>query len=566
MNARLLRALVVPILLSAVGVFVTPALAVQAGFGNPCSPGRADPYSPYWAWDGWDYPYDDSGNSSTVITGVWSKITTYDNVYSSSAPSSDLNYDWVMLTQPSTISGKPWAQIGYARGPYEDAWRQPQSSLYVQFRKSGTTYQWWGQQLTDSGGNPVESGSLSAGSQYWYTVLYDSSGGGFQFQFTLNGAPNPVTLYYNGIILGQNLGWIPYQAQANGETQYQPDQTFGDINTNDSFIGTQYAINGVGYDFNSGQISGQPYAEKASTYSTDPSNSSDFFPNTSAGYYEPTGNNSDLYIWDNGCPNSVNQYSDPPTGNGNTISATTVFDASGTGTNQTLESTGTQMNNGPYLLEEQTNGALDIWDRGGGSGSREIWLASGWSPSDFALMQSSDNLVLYNAYGRAALWSTPLGCGCYSNAYAVIQRDGNFVVYGTTSGPALWSSGSNWDSDGSGMPYQDVLQNGAALWSPNGDYQFVMQSDGNLVFYNQTTSPATVLWDSGTAGQGSNNHLCLQANGNLIIWNSANNDCYGTQEWTSNTANSGGENHLVVLNSGTVGWYTVDGGTVWSKS
>lgn len=73
----------------------------------------------------------------------------------------------------------------------------------------------------------------------------------------------------------------------------------------------------------------------------------------------------------------------------------------------------------------------------------------------------------------------------------VMQRDGNLVLY--KSGSALWASGT------------DGL-----------DVEFcVMQSDGNLVLYLEGSGRA--VWASGTAGN-PGSFLVIQDDGNLVIY------------------------------------------------
>src|SRR5260370_41701009 len=58
-------------------------------------------------------------------------------------------------------------------------------------------------------------------------------------------------------------------------------------------------------------------------------------------------------------------------------------------------------------------------------------------------------------------------------------------------------------------PNDDVVSN-------NGRFQLTMQSDGNLVLYDNASGRKN-LWSSGTQGQAVNNCI-MQSDGNLVIY------------------------------------------------
>lgn len=62
----------------------------------------------------------------------------------------------------------------------------------------------------------------------------------------------------------------------------------------------------------------------------------------------------------------------------------------------------------------------------------------------------------------------------------------------------------------------EALTAGQYLTSPNGQYILVMQGDGNLVEYENSTP----LWESGTTGTGANRAL-MQSDGNFVLYNSS---------------------------------------------
>ena len=61
----------------------------------------------------------------------------------------------------------------------------------------------------------------------------------------------------------------------------------------------------------------------------------------------------------------------------------------------------------------------------------------------------------------------------------------------------------------------ESLSPGESISSPSGQYQLILQHDGNLVLYD--TSGPTPLWDSRTVGR-SDRTLIMQPDGNLVLY------------------------------------------------
>lgn len=169
------------------------------------------------------------------------------------------------------------------------------------------------------------------------------------------------------------------------------------------------------------------------------------------------------------------------------------------------------------------------------------------------IMQSDGNLVVYNQAGRP-LWASRTSCICH----LAMQRDGNLVIYkDLLPGGAAWSSRTAGQY-GSYLVLQDdgnlVIMRGAtpvwatgtvysklyapdylsrthSLFSPNGRYRFILQSDGNAVLYNQQTRQA--IWATNTVGSGY--RFATQRDGNLVLYTAS-----GRAAWTSGTAGNPG--------------------------
>jgi hypothetical protein len=90
------------------------------------------------------------------------------------------------------------------------------------------------------------------------------------------------------------------------------------------------------------------------------------------------------------------------------------------------------------------------------------------------------------------------------------------------------------------------LRTGQYLLSNNAQFALVLQSDGNLVLYEN----GTALWASRTSGSGAN-HLAMQDDGNLVLY------AGGTPKWHSGTD---GTSSFVVQDDGNLVVYRASNG------
>ncbi len=87
----------------------------------------------------------------------------------------------------------------------------------------------------------------------------------------------------------------------------------------------------------------------------------------------------------------------------------------------------------------------------------------------------------------------------------------------------------------------EVLNEQMWCTSPNEEYVFIMQSDGNLVVYRVIGNPPPFqpgskfngkdIWSSGTVNAKAGRKFVVQADGNLVIYDKDN-----KSPWSSNTA------------------------------
>ena len=119
-----------------------------------------------------------------------------------------------------------------------------------------------------------------------------------------------------------------------------------------------------------------------------------------------------------------------------------------------------------------------------------------------------------------------------------------------TAGAATASAGSA----GSYLYAGQTLQQGQYLTSSNGQYQLIMQGDGNLVEYMQ----GHALWNSGTSGH-AGAYAVMQGDGNLVVYQGS------TPLWNAGTGGHlTGNYYLAVQSDANVVVYAPGGSPLWA--
>ena len=174
-----------------------------------------------------------------------------------------------------------------------------------------------------------------------------------------------------------------------------------------------------------------------------------------------------------------------------------------------------------YWAVMQGDGNFVIYNSVNGS---VLWATFSSVPGSYIVMQTDGNLVVYSPSG-VAQWSS----GTQGNwgIYASMQGDSNFVLYGPT-GRSIWDYATGLQGNSVSTLYTgQTLNSGQELWTYNGGDELAMQSDGNLVVYQN----GNALWATFTSGD---NHLVMQTDGNLVVYNTG-----GLAQWDSGTAGNG---------------------------
>ncbi|MCW2528889.1 MAG: hypothetical protein JWM76_3749 [Pseudonocardiales bacterium] len=193
-----------------------------------------------------------------------------------------------------------------------------------------------------------------------------------------------------------------------------------------------------------------------------------------------------------------------------------------------------------------------------------VWRGVALQPptgfSAFTLgLSSGGNLVLTGTQttaGTAAdvvLWqSATEGTGTAN--HALMQDDGNLVIY-AGSGQPVWSTLFGFAGASTIVAPATVSAFGS-LASPDGRFRLAVQPDGNVVTYDSVGAP---VWNSGTF-QSPGAALVLQADGDLVVRSGQ------TVVWHTNTANSGAGNHLNLQNDGSLVLYNAKNLPLWSSA
>ncbi|TIC79456.1 CHAP domain-containing protein [Nocardioides sp. GY 10127] len=157
--------------------------------------------------------------------------------------------------------------------------------------------------------------------------------------------------------------------------------------------------------------------------------------------------------------------------------------------------------------------------------------------------------------------------GATGSTYAVNEKDiGKTLVVRVTGSGTGYTTVSETSSStatvtsllGDRLSADSKLYNGSALYSPNGVYKLIQQSDGNLVLYN-ISSTARAVWSSKTTGKGAA-YVRMQSDGNLVQYTSA-----GKAVWSTATNGKGGT-YVRVQSDGNVVIYTSAGKAVWATN
>lgn len=168
-----------------------------------------------------------------------------------------------------------------------------------------------------------------------------------------------------------------------------------------------------------------------------------------------------------------------------------------------------------WTLVMQGDGNLVLYEEGGIA--RWATYTNG-GPDRRAVMQGDGNFVVYNSSDQPLWHTTTAGFG--DTAYLSVQDDGNVVIY--AQGLPVWARSDGYL--GSRLAPGWTMNPGTIRRSPNGQYTFVMQGDGNLVLY---AARGKALWAAYTNGP--DRRAVMQSDGNFVVYDSANQALWHTK-------------------------------------
>jgi murein DD-endopeptidase MepM/ murein hydrolase activator NlpD len=220
---------------------------------------------------------------------------------------------------------------------------------------------------------------------------------------------------------------------------------------------------------------------------------------------------------------------------------------------------GQELQDGPFIVVMQGDGNLVEYVSEPNGQIYPLWDSGTYgNPGAFAVMQSDGNLVVYRQ--GSPLWSS----GTYGHPGAVFVLWINGAVFVSSASGLLWGVGQGPAVGGfppQPLPSGDTeLTAGAGVFDgqtiTSGKYQFVMQTDGNLVVYGPN---GAVQWDAGTWGQ-PGDWLTMQSDGNLVIY-----DVHGYAIWATGTFGYPGAFALMQGDSNFV-VYSPSGQPLWASN
>lgn len=152
-------------------------------------------------------------------------------------------------------------------------------------------------------------------------------------------------------------------------------------------------------------------------------------------------------------------------------------------------------------------------------------------------------------YGGSYFTITP-PIGSQYTVGSEIKYNDSFILTASLSEPA-------------NLKQDVVVTPGNYIWSGNGKYLFVYQTDGNICFYDLSSGYFKLIWMSGKVHVPQK--MVLQGDGNLVAY-----DTNGIPQWTSNSHQTSNESlttyQLNVQNDRNLTIVSSDGATIWSTN
>ena len=187
---------------------------------------------------------------------------------------------------------------------------------------------------------------------------------------------------------------------------------------------------------------------------------------------------------------------------------------------------------------------MRMWD-GGYSNGPEGWWSIGAAHHEETSPYEFDHCLVPHAPDGSSfdlaeyhVWNDALGS--YPHFFWNAGNAGTFWSCGYPVGNDGKAVGIDFPSDVLWGVLGDGLDPGQHLYSNDLRFEFIYQTDGNLVLYQQ----GTPIWNTATIT--SPGHAIMQTDGNFVLYNSS-----GIPYWATNTWGNSGA-YLIVQNDGNV--------------
>jgi RHS repeat-associated protein len=233
---------------------------------------------------------------------------------------------------------------------------------------------------------------------------------------------------------------------------------------------------------------------------------------------------------------------------------------------------------GQYMLYMAPNGNFYIYDNAHGTAP---WGAGTYGhPGAYAIMQGDGNLCVDDA-NNLYVW-----CSGTNGTFAErldMEDDGRIIIYksawnsGTSDGQFNWAAIAHPSCDvGTGTGWTGILSSGQCFISPNGRFELLVQSDGNMVIYDRSVTPNAALWSTKTTVSPIDPALAMRtlyaydALGNLIRVDQKGTAPTDSMQWRTRTFTYDSLSRLVTASnpeSGTISYsYDADGNLLQKTS
>ena len=218
--------------------------------------------------------------------------------------------------------------------------------------------------------------------------------------------------------------------------------------------------------------------------------------------------------------------------------------------------------NRAYVLRMTLDGALEVDSvAAGGRPGAPIWTSHSHSKARTAsgTFQQDGNLVIYGPGGPT--WSSA-SYGALADYKLSLSDDGALAITTAADGKMIWTSQAGARPCSPSWAADVTLHAGGCVASPNASFVLTLSPAGSLdlthVGSDGVAGPA--IWSSGSHGAASGSAIgVMQSDGNLVVYDQ------NKPIWNSITPGAPGRYQLDVTDQGEAVIHAPDGRKIWSS-